>query len=536
MKRIKNVVATSLLTVVLIGGTSVAASSIAKDGLYSSSDSAQVLTSVNNLAGGGDFGDKDADVTLALFRSPHSLSVLPDGSILVADTESQLIRKISGGKVTTIAGASVSKDKQGFPVGGLLDGKADLSFFNHPGGITADAAGNIYIADSDNNAIRKIDAAGNVTTIAGNGVQGSTDGAGKDARLNHPSDVAITKEGTLYVADTLNNAIRKITADGTVSTLNALSVRTVELVAGKKTSAGDFADGALSQAKFNEPSGLALDVKGNLFVSDGGNQRIRYIDLTAGTVKTVAGSAFSKATNSLYEPVSPYATGDYADGAADHALFNRPLGIAVTSEGGLLIADSLNNSIRYLYQGKVSTVAGEVDQYSGESNGIERAAKFNSPSDVAVAADGSILVADSFNNKIRSIQLYQLPSDLAADDSIKVVLNANVIKFDTTAEISQGRTMVPIREIAEALGYKVTVDDSNQIIHLSNGTRTIELTIGKNEVNSMQAGIPDVVSPIDVAPYITKDNRTLIPVRFFAEQIGLNVQWNSDHNTVILRN
>jgi sugar lactone lactonase YvrE len=535
MKRFKSVVITSILTAALVGGTSVSASNLSKDSIFSSIDSAQLLSSTRNVAGVGDFGDTNAAANLALFRSPQSVLVTADGSIIVSDSNSQLIRKISGGNVTTLAGAFDKKDTVGFPTGGLLDGASDLSFFNYPTGLAADATGSIYIADSQNHAIRVIDKAGNVKTLAGNGVQGTTDAVGKAAKFNHPTDVAVTKEGIVYVADTLNNLIRKIAVDGTVTTLNAASDRKVVLTSGQTITAGDYKDGQIAEAKFNDPSGLALDEKGNLFVSDTGNQRIRYIDFTTDQVTTVAGSKDAVVTRTLYENGAAYAVGDYKDGPADQAFFNNPLGIAVTSEGGLIIADSLNNSVRYLYNGQVSTLAGDVDQFAGETNGIERSAQFSIPSDVAVAADGSILVADSFNNKIRVIQPYQLPVDLVKDKSIQVVYNSTPVKFDSAAEIKQSRTMVPLRAIVEALGYTLKYTEVGQMIELTKGAVTIKMIIGSKEVTTVEANKADVVAAIDVAPYLAKGGRTLIPVRFFAEQIGLDVQWNQANLTAILR-
>ncbi|QGQ97425.1 copper amine oxidase [Paenibacillus psychroresistens] len=530
MKRIKSVVISSLLTAALVGGTSIASASISKDGVFSSKDSNQLLSSSLNVAGTGDAGTTNGEALASLFRSPQSILVAADGSIIVSDSNSQVIRKIAAGKVTTLAGASVEKDAQGFPVGGLLDGTSDLSFFNHPNGIALGVNGSIYIADTDNHAIRVIDATGTVTILAGNGVQGNVNAVGKEAKFNHPTDLAVAKDGTVYVADTLNNAIRKITADGTVTTLNAASDRKVLIASGQTIAAGDYLDGALTQAKFNEPSGIAIDAKGNLYVSDTGNQKIRYIDLASGQVTTVAGSG-------SYETAKINVVGDYADGDAAKAMFDSPLGITVTDEGGLLIADSLNHSIRYLYNGKVSTIAGDADQFAGEANGVERSTQFSVPTDVAVAADGTILVTDSFNNKIRSITPYQLPADLAKDDSIKVVYNGKSVVFDSKAEIKASRTMVPFRAIAEALGYEVKYTAEGQIIEMTKGTVTIKMAIGAKTVTTIEKDKADVITTIDVAPYIiAKDNRTLIPVRFFAEQVGLNVEWNQKNHTAILRN
>lgn len=532
MNRLRKIMTATLLGVSLISGTSFAATSgISTEGIYASSDSSQLLTKVDVFAGTGDFGDKNDSTQNSLFRSPAGILVLPDGAVLVSDSKSHQIRKIANGKVTTYAGVFVEKGKQGFPIGGFLDGKSDQTFFNLPSGIAADAKGNIYVADADNHAIRKIEPSGIVTTIAGGGVQGNVDGKGNAAKFNHPMDVVVTSEGILYVADTLNNTIRKVTPDGVVTTITAISTRTVTLVSGKILPLGDFKDGNLKQAKFNEPSGLALDSKGNLYVSDSGNQRIRYIDLSSGTVNSLTGNDQS----AVYEKGALYATGDYADGLAEQALFNYPVGIALSLEGGLIIADSLNHSVRYLHNGKVSTLAGEKEQFPGELNGIERIAKLNVPTDVAVMADGTILVADSFNNKIRTINLYNLPSELPKDDNIKVVLDNKQIIFDSKPEITAGRTMVPMRKIAEALGYKVTYIDIGQIIQMSKGNLTIELAIGNKEIKRMVKGNPDIVHSMDVMPYINSGGNTLLPVRFFAEEVGLDVQWNSANRTAILR-
>jgi hypothetical protein len=238
---------------------------------------------------------------------------------------------------------------------------------------------------------------------------------------------------------------------------------------------------------------------------------------------------------SLYEKNELYAAGDYGDGDAGKALFNAPAGLAVTAEGGLLIADSLNHSVRYLLNGKVTTLAGDLNQFAGDADGADRAAGFRRPTDVAVASDGTILVADSFNNKIRAIRGYSLPADLPADnDVIKVLNNTKLIKFEVQPELSNGRTMVGVRAITESFGYTVEYIPDGQIIRLKKGGVTIEMAAGSKTVIRKEAGRADVKSEMDVAPYIKAGN-TLVPVRFFAEVAGMNVQWNGEHRTVIIR-
>ncbi|TSI07370.1 S-layer homology domain-containing protein [Lysinibacillus sp. BW-2-10] len=332
----------------------------------------------NIVAGNGEYGSENGKSLEASFRSPSSIAISNNGGVLVSDTGNHLLRLVLNDKVSTFAGMIFKRDKAGQLEGGLYNDEKEYALFSEPSGISVDRDENIYVADSKNHAIRKISGDGVVTTIAGNGFQGHTDGLGEQALFNFPQDIAVSRDGVIYVADTLNHVIRKIDTSGNVTTLNTPSTRSIEVVSGVAEIAGDFQDGTLSEAKFNEPSGLALDSKGNLFVADTGNQLIRYINFTNNTVSTVAGKLNSH--NAFY------ATGGYKDGKAKESLFSAPRGISVTTEGGLLIADSLNHAIRYLKDGRVKTI--------GDN--------FNNPTDV-VQMNESILVVDSYSNRIQKI-------------------------------------------------------------------------------------------------------------------------------------
>lgn len=163
--------------------------------------------------------------------------------------------------------------------------------------------------------------------------------------------------------------------------------------------AGDYLDGNLQETKFNEPSGLALDSKENLYVSDSGNQLIRYIDFETNTVTTVAGniqnSISSLQTNAMY------ADGGFGDGVALESSFNFPKGLAVMEDGGLLIADSLNHRVRYLLNGSMTTLIGDPSGRYGNINGPNGYNQLHNPTDVLILEDGSILIADSYNIEIR---------------------------------------------------------------------------------------------------------------------------------------
>lgn len=536
MKRMNTSVkllAASLLAASLLGGGSGAwaASALSQDSLKASDG--RMMFDVATYAGLGDNGSSNREKLQSTYRSPGGLLVMQDGKLLVSDARNHLIRTVSGANVGTMAGIILAKDEKGFPVGGLIDGAADKSLFREPSGLAADAKGNVFVADAANHAIRKIDSSGSVTALAGNGLLGGKDGVGAEATFYRPQDVAVAPNGTVYVADTLNHTIRSISPEGKVTTLTAPAKRAVEVTPGQVVWGGEYLDGTIAESKFNEPSGLAIDAKGNLYVSDSGNQRIRYIDFGTGKVTTVAGGGAADGS-ALYGKSDLYAPGDFADGDALKARFNYPAGIALTSEGGLLIADSMNNSIRYLIEGKVVTLAGDPAQRPGEQDGAERAAQFQKPTDVAVAADGTVYIADAHNNKVRKLSLYRLPANLPKDESVKVALGGAALEFDAQPEIVNGRTMVPVRAIAEALGYKVEFEDNNRTVQLSKGDVTIELYVDKTGIKRLEKGKPDVMKATDVEPYVKQD-RTYVPVRFFAEEIGLDVQWDNETRTAIIR-
>ena len=268
--------------------------------------------SASLLAGAqGQQGATNATGASALFRQPTAVALDKSENLFVADTGNSLIRKITpAGVVTTFAG---SPDYQGY-----FDGTGGAAMFNAPQGIAVDASGNVYVADTGNSAIRIISVDGVVSTYAGNGQTGSADGHNYQARFNQPSGLAIDKSGNLYVADTANDTIRKIAADGTVSTL-----------AGMPGISG-YEDGAGATALLNHPTGLALDSAGNLYVADTGNETIRVIT-PPGVVSTLAGL--------------PTVAG-LLDGSGANAWFNQPKNLAVDASGNVYVTDAANAAIR----------------------------------------------------------------------------------------------------------------------------------------------------------------------------------------------
>lgn len=510
-----------------------------------------LLLEVSTIAGSGEPGDRDGSALSAAFRSPQGLLALPDGTLYIADTTNHQIRKLSNGTVSTYAGLKYWIDGFGLPTGALSDGAANKAEFNSPVGMAGDTAGNLYVADADNHAIRKLSPQGKWSTLAGDGILGREDGVGKEARFYYPQSVAVDPDGNVYVADSLNHLIRKITPNGTVTTLNDKQNSGVQVMPGLLVESGGYRDGALAQALFNEPSGLALDAKGNLYISDTGNQLIRYIDLSSGTVSTVAGVApamtaspaaatAAASTNTVNgadggaEGNLLYAEGGYRDGKAAEALFRFPRGLAVTPEGGLLIADSLNHAVRYLLNGEVITLAGGQDGERGWEDGIEGQHGLQMPSAVALGQDGTVLVADSYNNKIRKITLQKLPERKAGETAVRIVTGIEGKPLAVEADLRKGRTLAPVRAVGEALGYKVTYKQDTREALLEKEGLAVTLKLDEALALVSQNGATPVNYELDSAPFIQKGT-AYIPVRYISELIDSSVEWHADSKTVIIR-
>ncbi len=326
-----------------------------------------VVTTVAGKA--GDTGSADGPGSAARFNGPFGVALDSAGMVYVADTYNHTIRKISpGALVTTVAGLAEQR--------GNADGTGSAARFNQPYGVTADNHGNLYVADWENDSIRKIGPGGVVTTVAGlAGNPGSADGAGSAAGFNYPYGVAVDGTGHVYVADSNNNAIRKIDPDGTVTT-----------VAGSAGSSGST-DGTGISARFNQPYGVAADNHGNLYVADSYNHTIRKIGPGL-EVTTIAGLAGNPGST---------------EGAGSAARFNFPFGVAVDGAGNLYVADSRNHTIRKISPGvEVTTVAGSAGN-PGSTDGTGSAARFNYPYGVAVDGAGNLYVADWASQTIRKV-------------------------------------------------------------------------------------------------------------------------------------
>lgn len=286
--------------------------------------------------------------------------------------------------VSTLAGAS--------PMG-FVDATGSAARFNTIMGVAVDSSANVYVADSSNNRIRKITPTGVVTTFAGSGVSGFADGTGTAAQFAAPRAIAFDGSGNLLVADTSNSRIRQITPAGVVTTLAGSGTR-------------GFLDGSVASAQFNMPSGITVDGSGNVYVADTVNGRIRKI--AGGVVSTFAGSG----------------SNGYVDGTSSAARFFGPYGLAVDGGGNVYIADTQNNRIRVASQaGVVTTLAGST---AGYADGTGASAQFNWPDSVALDSSGNVYVTDHQNNDIRKINSSGVVTTYAGSGSLGYVDGAGV--------------------------------------------------------------------------------------------------------------
>ncbi len=430
---------------------------------------------VTTLAGWPDaYGATDGTGRLARFNSPGSVRTDPAGNLYVADSGNNTIRKITQqGIVTTVAGIA--------GVAGSTNGPSGTALLNGPGGVAVDSAGNLYVADNGNYEIREISASGTVTTLAGSaGVRGTTDGTGSGALFYDPQNLALDGNGNLYVVDGKADTLRKVVlATGAVTTLAGSPVRS------------GTSDGAQGSARFNDPLGVGTDSYGNIYVADTGNDTVRKVT-PAGAVTTLAGLARSAGSS---------------DGTGSGARFSSPSGIAVDPAGDIFVADTDNDTIREISPSLVvTTIAGAAGQ-AENIDGLAANARFDTPGDLALDSAGNLYVADTGNNTVRRIAQGTLPvpsgtvaipapsSPQAAGSAVTMSVNvpasaSAILQWQLNGVSIAGATgsilSIPIAGAADAGAYTVVATNAAGATTLSVGT--LQVTINSYLYNMSTTG------------------------------------------------
>jgi sugar lactone lactonase YvrE len=403
-------------------------------------------------------GSRDGPGAIASFNGPRGVALDGSGNLYVADFSNHTIRKIDpAGTVSTLAGQARSF--------GSADGTGAEARFTNPQDIAVDANGTIYVADAGNHTIRRITADGVVSTLAGvAGQKGSTDGPIADARFNSPTGLAVDNAGNLLVVDRLNSTVRMITPGGTVSTL-----------AGKPDTVGST-DGNGANARFKFPNDVAVDAQGTIYVSDGDNFTVRRI--RNGVVSTLAGRAGEQGS---------------VDGNGSNARFERPTGISVDGLGNVYLGDRLGEAVRKIDPaGNVSTLAG-TSNAPGAEDGIGAQARFSQPDGIAVDSAGNVFVSDRRNNNIRKI----------SSSAVVTTLAGTVPQSGSTDGTGdQARFSVPDGIAIDALGNALVADRGNEVIRKISPDGQVTTLAGTPDATGNSDGTGNSAafdSPSDVA-------------------------------------
>jgi uncharacterized protein (TIGR03437 family) len=406
-------------------------------------DSKGVLTTFAGGASSGYAGD-GGPATSAAVLNPRTLAFDGAGNLFISDSGNFRIRKVTpDGTIVTIAGNGAA----GFSGDG---GLATSASFGSNARIAVDSSSNLYISDPDNHRIRRVTPDGSIFTFAGNGTNASTGdgGAALQAALENPAGLALDSDGTLYVADSDANRVRKITRGGIISTVAGT---------GAGAEAGD--GGPATQARLNGPAGLTFDSSGALIIADQFGNRLRRIDPVTALISTIAGTAQA---------------GLAGDGSvAVNASLYAPIDV-VASGSNLYVADFGNFRLRLLSGGILSTVAGNGNfQYTGDG-GIAGAASLPSPDGLAIDGNGNVFICDTYANRVRGVNFFGV---------IDVIAGGNTAGFSGDGGPAAGATLVDCDAIAiDASGNLYVADVHNRRIRRIDSSGTIT-TVAGNGVN-----------------------------------------------------
>jgi len=357
-------------------------------GAASAASSTFVEATISLVAGRGVAGylGDGGPATLAQLNGPTGVATDAAGGILVVDASNR-VRRIAYGTITTIAGSGVAGQvSEGVPLpedgGPAIDAQ-----MNDPIGIAIDRAGNILIADALYHRIRRVTPDGTITTIAGNGIPSflGDGGPATAANLQYPTGVALDHDGNVFIADAANHRIRRIDPAGTITT-----------VAGTGAAGFDGDGGPATEARLHKPTGVAVSRKGELFIADEYNHRIRRVG-SHGRISTVAGATDIPPT---YGGLVP---GSYGgdDGPATEALLNFPTEVLLDGERNLLIADSSNGRVRRVDRdGVITTIAGGGSEPPADGLPATSASLAGGPTGMAFDEAGNLLVCEEYGHRV----------------------------------------------------------------------------------------------------------------------------------------
>ena len=418
---------------------------------------------INTVAGTGtaNYSGDGSIAVAAEINMPFSSFVAENGDLYIADTYNHCIRKVkaSDGKISTVAGEGGTSGYLGDAV------QSTLAALNYPSTAVSDASGNIFIVDQLNNRIRKINiATGYISTVAGTGNPGFSGDGGLAilADLDNPTGIAVDAAGNLYITDSNNHTLRKVNAsNGKINT-----------IAGTSGLSGFSGDGALATAaKFDTPTGIALDANGNIFIADQNNNRIRKIDAGTGNISTFAGNGTA---------------GFSGDGAAATlAKLNSPAGLTIDANGNVYIADTQNSRIRKVNSsdGNIGTVSGNgTAGYSGDGNSATAAALMY-PEGVAVDALGNIFISDTDNNCIRKVN--------SSDNKISTIAGTGISGFSGDGGLGTSAKMYYPKGISVDAGGSVFIADQ-----WNNRVRKLDAFVGITEAVAENINVSVYPNPV----------------------------------------
>lgn len=389
-------------------------------------------SNISTIAGTGTAGFSVNLATSAQLNQPGGVAVDNDGNIYIADSHNHRIRKIlaSTGEIVTIAGDGTANF-------GGDGGLATAAQLNTPGDVAVDASGNLYIADKENHRIRKVDAATQmISTVAGTGIASfSGDGLATSVDLNSPVGVAVDGNNDVYIADRNNHRIRKL----------EVATEMLSTIAGTGISGGSGDGGLATAARINLATGIAVNSAGDIFIADRNSHRVRKVDAVTKIITTVAGTG---------------TFGFSGDGnTATLADLGRVRQVAVDASGNIFIADLDNQRIRKVIAGNIVTVAGTgVAGFSGDG-GLATLAMLNNPRDIAVDAQGNLLIADRENHRIRKLTLNasQRVSNIATLKHQEMVMYPNPSSRLVTIKLGDMSVDKVALKVVDIQGHSVAV-------------------------------------------------------------------------------